>query len=84
MLDFKGMLPILFNKMTMALLDKSIDLKTSVDKSLADLKASVDQVNANVASLTTQFQDFDTCLDVEEVKVDEILPNMDLNLQLNS
>lgn len=48
------------------------DLKSSVDKSMTDLKASVDQVNANVASMATKFQEFEKCLEIAEVRMEEI------------
>lgn len=51
-------------------INKSITvLKMSVDKSLADLKSSVNQVNTNMASLTSTFQDFEARVDVTEVRV---------------
>lgn len=41
-----------------------------MDKLVADLKSLVDQINANLANITTKFQDFETRLDVMEVEVD--------------
>lgn len=53
-------------------INKSInDIKLSVDK-LANLKSSVDQINANMASLTTKFQDFEARLDVMEIRMGEV------------
>lgn len=59
-------------------MDKSVaDFKATVEKSLIDFKSSV-EVNAKIVGLSFQFQEFDSCLDVVEMRVEvEMQPTAD-------
>lgn len=48
------------------------EIKSSMDKSIADLKSSAEQLNGNMGNITTKFQDLEMRFDVMGVKVDKM------------